>query len=309
MKSTTILPIILLILLAANLASNIGVIFRQNTGNLFLSKATLCVYEQPTNVSCSEYASRSLSILEDLRDANPLDLYWLNLILGNLDQASVMGGKISREQEDPITLLRFIRLGDLYLAASMWKYSEIAYRGVLILYPDRADPYLKLARLYLAQERYQDALTLLDHGIAASPKDLSRLLLQKGFVYFRTGDFQAALEEFIRCRTSNNSQGGLAYSEPNQLHYFTGEALLRLGQLEQAIPEYALAIQLDPNLDWPWPTYAAYVGLGDVYLRQKDFTKARAAYEQAYSIALEGDQQNLVLGRLEYLKATEASPY
>jgi len=308
MKSAKFNLLILLALLVVSLTPHFGVILRQNFGHLFLSKATLCVYRQPTDASCLEVASRSLSILEETQVANPIDFLWLNIIIGNQEQASTIVGEIPDGQEDPSTIIRFIRLGDLYLAASMWKHSEISYRSVLTLFPDRPESYLKLATLYLSQERYEDALDVLDNGIVSSPKELSRLIFQRGFVYLRSGNSQAALEEFIRCRVWNDAHGGLAYSEPNQLHYFMGEALLRIGQLDQAIPEYQLAIQLDPKLEWPWPTYAAYIGLGDVYIRQKKFAQALAAYEQAFAIALDGDQKILVQGRLQQLIRAQAAP-
>lgn len=267
----------------------------------------MCIYHNALDRSCLDDALYSLSILNRNETNHLVNRLWLNTIIGDNRMAADTPPMTTLNTQNRMNLVRFLRLGQHYQASSLWKNAEIAYQNAMYLFPERPDPYLKLGSLYLSQDRYHDAFTILDKGITAS-EEKAQLLLQKGFAYLRAGNFQEALEQFRNCKEWNDMFGGLLYSEPSQLHYFTGEALLRLGQLDQAIREYTIAIQLDQGLEWAWPTYAAYVGLGDVYLRQNDFAQALDAYNQANAIALEGDQKRVVQKRLQQLNILQAAP-
>jgi tetratricopeptide (TPR) repeat protein len=67
-----------------------------------------------------------------------------------------------------------------------------------------------------------------------------------------------------------------------ELHYHLGLAYTQRSQIELALQAYQTALDLDvPDL----VKLPAYINLGSLWLEQKEFTRAIAAYEQAIAIA------------------------
>ncbi|WP_313439973.1 tetratricopeptide repeat protein [Novosphingobium sp.] len=131
----------------------------------------------------------------------------------------------------------FVLAGDLASAQGETGQAIAAYRRTIAAYPSRIDPMLALAETYGSQGKSGDAMALVDKAAKVKPSDPRienlriRLLAQQG--------------DWDKIRLSlQGREGGLGPASPLGLAY--GEALLRLGQAEQARVLFSRAALLDP---------------------------------------------------------------
>jgi tetratricopeptide (TPR) repeat protein len=131
----------------------------------------------------------------------------------------------------------FVLAGDLASARGETDRAIAAYRRTIAAYPDKVPPMLALANTYAEQGKVDEAMAELEKARKVAPGEPAleglriRLLAAKGeweTIRFALQGREAGLDP--------SSQLGLAY----------GEALLRLGQAEQARVLFSRAVLLDP---------------------------------------------------------------
>ncbi|NJO39662.1 MAG: glycosyltransferase [Cyanobacteria bacterium CRU_2_1] len=111
--------------------------------------------------------------------------------------------------------------------------------------------WLKLANTYLAQQRYADAITLFEQGIAIEPETLPSIKNHLAMAYNNFGtmlhdqkDLQRAAEYLQKAITL---QPDYAPKELAGVYFNTGNILKDLGQFEQALPYFRWAIEINPD--------------------------------------------------------------
>ena len=170
-------------------------------------------------------------------DDLPLAVAYARFALGNNDLllAEKILSRIQRFARRSYNA--FALAGDLALARGETEKAIAAYRRTIAAYPSRIDPMLALAETYGFLGKSGEAMALVDKAGKVKPSDPRienlriRLLAQQG--------------DWEKIRLSlQGREGGLDPASPLGLAY--GEALLRLGQAEQARVLFSRAALLDP---------------------------------------------------------------
>ncbi len=292
-RYTTAISVALFLLLSFAILDQKAVV-AVNRSEIVLMRAFVCLFSASPSIRCNDAMYREItSIAENDEIDNSIRI-----------QADLLSGIEVKGDRNPMTsdtifrarmeIQRYTKLGDRYSTLGDLGRAERVYRAITILYPRDAKSYYQLGQFLRSQNRFSDAQTAIEQGIAVGPENAASGLLLKGFTFFSEGNWEDAISSFNQANQRFQTEGGLTYSEPSQLHYFWGEALRRLGKLDESSFEFLTAIEFDPERRWSWPTYAAYVGLGDIYLTKQDYTSAEAAYGTALNIA-DNDAQRIVV--------------
>lgn len=233
-------------------------------------------------------------------------------------------------QDDPKSSLALV----YYVVSNFWlgtgERETRALEDILVDNPSNQLAQTRLGFMYYARafthgQKPDKALNELREAARLGQSPLVHTGL--GIVYFDTGSFTRAQKELARAMDMNpndvlayeytgrillsiqdNPQSALNYFEqetrlaPNYPDgfYYHALALDSLGRNDEAVRDYEKTIELDPlnvgrGMD-------AKVGLGDLYLRNKDFQSARHEFEEILKL----DPNNtLVKQRLAALKKEE----
>ena len=97
---------------------------------------------------------------------------------------------------------------------------------------------LKLAKSLEIQERYEQAVALLEPLVRREPEN-SEALRRLGSVYLESGRYDAAVP-LLSSAVNETPADGL-------LHYYLGYALAGAGQQKTAVAELRTALQLEPG--------------------------------------------------------------
>ena len=169
--------------------------------------------------------------------------------------------KLLSRCEDPAEIMAGLeRIGRLYPDAHYLKF----FQGELLVNqgrPDEAEPVLRaglnlnpppedeaglLTYLGLAlkdMERYEEALDVLSRS-ADIDSERSDTFNLTGFCYFKTRQYEKAIEAF---RQVLRIDPGSAMDYAN-----IGRNFQELGQIDEAVRHYKIALDLDPALEWVW---------------------------------------------------------
>lgn len=273
----------------------------KNIGNVYLSKATMCFYTSSAPALCQHYARRALAFFADQAVVRRSARIQAALLAGAAENVEGITGLADTPAQAEITFQFILSIGERHERAGNLLAAEQTYQLLGPLYPNRAGSYYRLGKFYMARGRFDEALGAFQLGARAEPARAAQGLFLQGLVYNYRQEWTSALDLFRQAHTLDQAQGGLDYSEPNQVHYLSGEALRRLNRLDEAEAEYRRAIELDPTNQWTWPTYAAYVGLGDINHQKKNTEAAAAFYQMALNTAAQDAQRAVVyqhLGKL-----------
>ena len=187
---------------------------------------------------------------------------------------------------------------------------ETALRGVLVIDPKNIRIHKSLAQVYLKQNKFQDAEKTYQFILNIAPSDfeahffLGTVYEEQGRRYEAIREFETALEFNPEYADALNSLGylyaeesinlekaeellkkALTY-EPNNGAYVDslGWVYFKQGRYEEAIQELEQAVQFLSDS-------VIYEHLGDVYLRQGDFVKARENWQKSLEIDPEENLQ------------------
>lgn len=171
-------------------------------------------------------------------DNLPLAVAYARFALGNgnLALAEKILSRMQMFAKDSYNTL--VLSGDLASARGETERAIGAYRRAIAAYPNRIEPMLALAEAYGSEGKIDEAAELVEKAGKVKPSD-SRVENLRIRLMAQRGDW-----EKIRL-TLQGQEAGLDPASPQGLAY--GEALLRLGQAEQARVLFSRATLLDPG--------------------------------------------------------------
>jgi len=133
-------------------------------------------------------------------------------------------GSLSKEREDE--------------KEGLFEEAKMYFAGALDLKSDYAPAHFQMARLYLAQNKQNEAISYLEKAKQAAPRDAG-LAFQLGSVYYQNKNYSKAADEFERA----------VLQSPNYSNalYFLGLCYDQLGEKDGAIVVFQKVLQLNPG--------------------------------------------------------------
>lgn len=147
--------------------------------------------------------------------------------------------------------------------------AEKTYQHVIQLRPQYAEGYSNLGAFYLQQQQVEKAINMFSRVIALTP-DSYRGYSNLGAAYLYQANYTEAIKPF---------QQSIAIRPTFAAYNNLGTAYLRLRRFSDAIGAYQAGLKLDET------QYAVWGSLGDAYHYSGDQTAAKAAYENAVTLA------------------------
>jgi tetratricopeptide (TPR) repeat protein len=205
---------------------------------------------------------------------------------------------------------RWFASGQIELAKGDFTNAFTAFNKSQEFMPTSALPFFALGNTYFGDKKYADALKLYQKALQVDPKlamgykklgDTQRLLgrekeaiaaykyaLQYGYTTLETRFWLATLMlETKQIEEAIKELEGIAKEMPKaEVFISIGNGYEKLKRDVSAIEAYQKAIDADPN------SAPAYYKLADVYLGQREYTKAKEAYEKALALDPEGKTIN-----------------
>ena len=167
-------------------------------------------------------------------------------------------------------------------------------------FPLETEAYTRLARLLYGEERPQEAIAVVQRGLAVDP-DFGDLYNVLGICYL-------GLQRYDEAIAAHQRYVQLAPSEPNA-HDSLGMSFQHAGRYENAAAEYNGALLLDPEFE------PAIIHLGDIYFQQGCYRDALRQYRRYIQVTGSdtaravgyGSIAQLYWRRKEFGKAEEAA--
>lgn len=106
---------------------------------------------------------------------------------------------------------------------------------------------------------------------AVTRSDKMKTYVNRGIIYNRTGDLQAAIDDFDAALEINNGIG--------EAYLNRGNSYFLAALYDNALGDYQRSLELDVNKPW-----AAWYNIGLVHDAKKQPDKAREAYEKALEL-------------------------
>jgi tetratricopeptide (TPR) repeat protein len=171
---------------------------------------------------------------------------------------------------------------------------------------DRAIKLQPVAELYAARGlaysglgRYAQAMQDIELAIQLEkdPVDKAEYISNRGSYYFQQGKYDLALADY-NAALKLNPKFILNYVRLGRLYY-------KQGKYPEALTNAEIALKLDPKQTSPY-SVTAYSVMGQVYTKQKDSNKAKAAKDRAIAINLDNrpiavrSNQSSTLGFMQY---------
>lgn len=172
----------------------------------------------------------------------------------------------------PTSALPFFGLGNTYFADKKYADALKLYQKALLIDNKLAVGYKKLGDTYRLLEREKEAISAYKNAIQFGYNTLeTRFWL--GTLMLDTKQIEEAITQLE----------GVAKEMPKaEVFISIGTGYEKLKRDVSAIEAYQKAIDADPN------SAIAYFRLAEVYLSQREYTKAKEAYEKAISLDPEG---------------------
>ena len=154
--------------------------------------------------------------------------------------------------------------------------AEREYTAVL------AEGYGKLGKVYLAEKKYQQAISVLQAATLYRP-DGQEALIDLAIAYFDADQYQQALEPLRKALNANpQSAAG---------HHMFGKSYFMLGDFDKATTELQAALKITPN------DYDVAYTLGLAYLKQHQFAPAQQIYQRMLKQFGDRAQLRIIFGR------------
>jgi tetratricopeptide (TPR) repeat protein len=174
------------------------------------------------------------------------------------------------------------RLGFLFDEIGRYDEAIDTYKICIRLFPTYTQAYTGLAAAYRSAKRHSDGIAFIMGWIASLPDNASAYK-ELGVTQEQMGNAEQALESYRKATVLEPGSEDYAW--------YLASCYARLGRLTEAISEYKESLNLSP-------TYLAHLGLGEVYERLHDYTKALEAYKAAVKDKYAFVEGYLDLGKL-----------
>jgi tetratricopeptide (TPR) repeat protein len=142
-----------------------------------------------------------------------------------------------------------------------------------------ADVYISLGGAYLDANRPDDAIAALEQGVRAAPARAA-LHIELARAYRVKGLLAKADQELVRARPSGDAVQATAEYQQVETGYNIELGRVRLAQtrLTAAAAAFQKAVQMTPD------SGPAHLGLAEVFLRQRQFARAKEEAEKAEAL-------------------------
>lgn len=167
-----------------------------------------------------------------------------------------------------------VNLGNVYFFKKNFDSATVYLASALKLDDRQLNAYNTMALILTEEERYPEALAMVNKAIALNPTD-PYALNNRGYIHLLTGQYDQA-KEYFDASISVDPYNGWAYR--NKGIYF-----LKNEKYDDALRMLQKAEKLDPNID------QLYINLSEAYLQTKDFANACKAYEKAMAKGEKGN--------------------
>jgi Flp pilus assembly protein TadD len=158
--------------------------------------------------------------------------------------------------------------------------AEREWQETLRLEPNSPEPLNALGVLYAQQQRFEQALPLLEKALRLNPNDATAHL-NLGAAYAGMGRMDSAEEHF---RTAV-----LLFPLDFNAHNLLGKLYFDSKRLPEAEEQFRQSLQCEPNI-------AAFDHLGYIYVQWKDPVKAERAFKEALAIKSTDSRAHFNLG-------------
>jgi putative PEP-CTERM system TPR-repeat lipoprotein len=183
----------------------------------------------------------------------------------------IVAETMATEAKDPTARLK---VGDFYVRTRNFDRAIQIYREGAALGNDRQVNYLlRIAQVYAAQQKIEDARRELEAALKLDPKNSPALSMRASL------DLQYGTKE--RKDSAIKDLQGLLSATPNDVivRYNLGRAYQQRGELEAARVQFAEAIKRRPDF------VAGQIALSQVYIQKRDYGKALTTIEDALKYA------------------------
>lgn len=230
-------------------------LLRENKPRESLEEYTRAAAIEKPSAQTLERVGQDYVLLEDWADADAWTLRAVRMDPSNADAWYSLGRIRYTEQRfhDALSCFQHVlklspgnakvenNIGLTYEALDQTDPAVEAYRQAIAwqneLPPAQRSeqPLLNLGIVLLHRGELAEAETLLTQAVAIAPKD-PRILEQLGHLFMQKADYPAALGNFQQACAMDPKNAGL--------HFLLGQVYRRLGRLQEAKDEFALAVRL-----------------------------------------------------------------
>ncbi|MFD2207460.1 tetratricopeptide repeat protein [Kiloniella antarctica] len=195
-------------------------------------------------------------------------------------------------------------MGILYQELGNTEDAESHFKNSVQLLPTYSDAYFNLSSLHSSQQRYEDALGLLNAALIELPED-AELILQRGIIYRELNEIEAALQDVSQAVLINPSLGAklinqdnvyidnyietatidnfisILSEEPASLdgYLHRAKSYLSAGFFDQALIDAEYVIELEPK------SFKAYEAKAIILYSQGAYDKSIRAFDNALHFA------------------------
>ena len=195
---------------------------------------------------------------------NPLARAFRKLREGRGREAANLYHDIVKPRQTPV--MAHIARGMRYDEIGRHERAIEEFLAAMELDPDNVEALAHLAAAYGALGRFGEADAAIERAIHLDPINL-QARVGEAVLTFRKGLYAAAEVQLKGICERNPAHG--------QAHFYRGEALNRLGRVDEALQTMERTIQLQPR------NWRAYHTLGMLFDRKKDRERAAEMYRQA----------------------------
>lgn len=188
---------------------------------------------------------------------------------------------------DPQLAQAYINLSDLYYkAGDLASAVGTLQRGSYELTDNMVIAHL-LARVYIEDQRWDDAIEELDKVLDDNPENYDAFY-DLGHVYFELGDYEGAISCF---------ENVVAYKENNELIYYAlAQAYEANNEIDKAISNYLKAIAVNDKFT------LAYKKVGVLFMVRKDYEDAVEYFEDYTGFDIPQEEKESVKKLIERIK-------
>lgn len=145
----------------------------------------------------------------------------------------------------------------------------LAYLKVAAMYlPNKSDIYIEMGRINQSNKKYKLALKNYTQAIRFSTSSYS--YLNRGLSYLNVNYYKNAKDDFLKALTLNKNN--------TSAYFYLASAHLFLGEFTSSEALFLKLIKQDA-LD-----FDSYIGLSMVYLKSKQFNKAKSYFQKAKNV-------------------------
>ena len=205
--------------------------------------------------------------------------------LGKFEQAETY--YVKALDINPELAQAYINLSDLYYkAGDLASALGTLQKGSYEIRDNLAIAHL-LARVYIEDQRWDDAIEELDRVLEGEPENYDAYY-DLGHVYFELGDYEAAISNF---------ETVIGYQENNELLYYAlAQAYEANDEIDKAISNYLKAIAVNDKFT------LAYKKVGVLFLARADYDDAIEYFEDYLEFDIPEEEKDSVTKLIERIK-------